>query len=91
MFKTDIIEKEARTMLVNTMYFKGIWLDNFNEDRTHPREFYVSRRDSVFVSTLNKDAKFNTGAISEWQASFVEIPYKVNVELSIKKEKVVRP
>lgn len=76
-------------ILVNTMYFKGNWLAKFDEKSTQMRPFHVSKTEISLVPTMIKKAKFNCGEIPEWKASFIEIPYEVNVEI-LKRKKIVR-
>jgi len=72
---TDI-DPQLAMVLINAIYFKGSWLEQFKPDDTHEHDFSVSETESIKVQMMYKDDKFNTGYSEELQAMSLELPYK---------------
>ncbi|XP_053253016.1 serpin B6-like [Podarcis raffonei] len=77
-----IIDSSTRLVLVNAIYFKGNWANQFNKDHTQERPFKISKNESKPVQMMFKKAKFNMTWISELRTKILEIPY-VDNELSM--------
>ncbi|XP_053253020.1 serpin B6-like [Podarcis raffonei] len=77
-----IIGSTTRLVLVNAIYFKGNWANQFRKDLTEERPFKISKNESKPVQMMFKKAKFNMTWISELRTKILEIPY-VDNELSM--------
>lgn len=70
----DKIAPDAILYLVNAVYFKGVWLDEFKKDETQPTEFKVASGSKKTVEMMNRSAKMSYFAGDNFQA--VMLPYK---------------
>ncbi|XP_028593695.2 serpin B6-like [Podarcis muralis] len=77
-----IIDSSTRLVLVNAIYFKGNWANQFRKDLTEEKPFKISKNESKPVEMMFKKAKFNMTWISELRTKILEIPYVEN-ELSM--------
>ncbi|KAG8133243.1 putative Serpin B6-like protein [Naja naja] len=77
-----IIDSRTKLVLVNAIYFKGIWADKFNKDHTVEKPFWINKNESKTVQMMFNNAKYNMAHISAYQTSVLEIPYVGN-ELSM--------
>uniref|UniRef100_A0A6J0VAX0 Serpin B6 n=1 Tax=Pogona vitticeps TaxID=103695 RepID=A0A6J0VAX0_9SAUR len=77
-----IIHNLTRLVLVNAIYFKGNWADQFLKERTSERPFKISKNESKPVQMMHKKAKYNMTYIEEYRTKILEIPYIGN-ELSM--------
>lgn len=51
------ISEDAVTLLVNTLYFKGSWADDFSEKYTQKEDFTLSNGEVIQVDMMNKTSK----------------------------------
>ncbi|XP_034980720.1 serpin B6 [Zootoca vivipara] len=77
-----IIGSLTRLVLVNAIYFKGNWANQFRKDHTEEKPFKISKNESKPVQMMFKKAKFNMTYISQLRTKILEIPY-VDNELSM--------
>jgi serpin B len=78
-----IINSSTRLVLTNAIYFKGLWLDQFNKKNTQEKDFKVDQNNTVKVqmmSSTGEKAKFNYSETEKVQ--ILELPYEGN-ELSM--------
>ncbi|MCP4602088.1 MAG: serpin family protein [Proteobacteria bacterium] len=52
------ITKRTRLMLVNVMYFKGLWAERFSAAMTKPDEFHLDACSSIEVPMMNRKAHY---------------------------------
>ncbi|MDF9827100.1 serpin B [Ereboglobus sp. PH5-10] len=64
----------TRLVLVNAVYFKGTWLDTFEEDRTKKDQFFVWDDPPVQSSFMRQTNRYRYWEGSD--AQFIELPYK---------------
>lgn len=74
LIKPGFIDLLTRLVLVNAIYFKGDWENQFKESWTQRRPFYVSPQDSIMVPTMYQDKKFIY--LKDSVCQLVELPYK---------------
>jgi serpin B len=70
----DKVAPDAILYLVNAVYFKGVWLDEFKKDETQPVDFKLSNGSKKTVEMMNRSAKMSYFAGNNFQA--VMLPYK---------------
>jgi serpin B len=70
----DKVAPDAILYLVNAVYFKGVWLDEFKKDETQPVDFKLSDGSKKTVEMMNRSAKMSYFAGNNFQA--VMLPYK---------------
>jgi serine protease inhibitor len=65
-------------VLINAIYFKGLWKEPFQKGLTKPGPFYLDETmRSVVVPFINKQTCFNYIDSNELQAEVVELKYGV--------------
>jgi len=65
-------------VLVNAVYFKGDWFEEFDSKLTQTKPFYLGTTESkVDVQMMQLTSTFRTGKIEELDAHFLELCYKV--------------
>ncbi|XP_067908791.1 leukocyte elastase inhibitor-like [Heterodontus francisci] len=78
----DAITSLTKLVLVNAIYFKGMWNSKFNENNTYVKPFRLNKTDSKPVNMMFQEASFHFGYIEELQTKVLELPYEQN-ELSM--------
>ena len=68
------LNPDTQMILLNAVYFKGLWQNDFAEVDTELKSFYNLNKEEKKVETMNKLSFFNYYEDSYVQA--VEIPYK---------------
>ena len=63
-------------VLVNAIYFKGEWEEQFDPQNTHSADFSVTEEEVIQVQMMFRDDSFNTGYSPDLEAMSVELPYK---------------
>jgi serine protease inhibitor len=74
---TGILDDLTRLVLVNAVYFKGLWQSQFNAANTVPDEFHLSSRESKKVPMMRKTDDFGYLRSKKLDADILEMPYKV--------------
>lgn len=74
----DLIGKKVltpltRLVLVNAIYFKGVWLHPFEEENTREAPFYLNGGETVDVSIMYQEERLKYGVFEGIQA--LELPY----------------
>uniref|UniRef100_A0A8C3QYA1 Leukocyte elastase inhibitor n=1 Tax=Cyanoderma ruficeps TaxID=181631 RepID=A0A8C3QYA1_9PASS len=77
-----ILNSLTRLVLVNAIYFKGNWEEQFNKQSTTEREFHINKNETRPVQMMFKEANFNMTYIGALQTKILELPYEGN-ELSM--------
>lgn len=76
LLSADSLDQSTRMVLVNAIYFKGVWQQQFQEKSTAKAPFYTSTSTSVQVQMMHVQAKFRYGKFSNLNANCIELPYK---------------
>lgn len=72
----DELNPDSVCVILNAIYFKGIWENQFSKDRTHDAPFSVSPAKKVTVPLMYQRNDFKMLSEKDFQA--VSIPYKGN-------------
>ena len=85
----DEIDALAMMYLINAIYFKGSWTDEFNKERTREDKFFIAEEKSVLCKMMNTSNENLYFENDDFQA--IELPYgKENFSMIVilpKKEK----
>ena len=76
----DKLNKYTRLIITNAIYFKGLWLREFNENSTQDDDFFLSDGNPVKVPMMRQRNDFLYGEGEDYQA--IELPYR-DEELSM--------
>lgn len=76
------IDSLTRLVLVNAIYFKGNWANQFDKDCTHEMPFRLNKNETKPVQMMYKKAKYPMTYVGELFSKVLELPY-VNNELSM--------
>ena len=86
---SDLIPEEgfhsgARLTLVNAIYFKGFWQNQFHKKATFPQQFFVSESEKVEVQMMHLTETFkHVEDVSELGCQMLELPYQGKEGLSM--------
>lgn len=64
-------------VLVNAMYFKGLWVHQFDEDITCESDFWISEKESVKVPMMSNEDYFRMCHHNDLGATVLAMDYKV--------------
>nr|CAR85748.1 serpin 8 [Branchiostoma lanceolatum] len=72
----DMLSELTRLVLINAIYFKAKWNDEFDPFDTQDRPFFKTEEDSVDVPMMHREGHFNLVIDPEVGCSVLELPYK---------------
>ncbi|XP_068212755.1 leukocyte elastase inhibitor-like [Palaemon carinicauda] len=67
--------REASMVLINAVYFKGFWKNEFKKSLTKKEDFFVSPTESVAVDMMSQTNSFKYGESAQLGARVLELPY----------------
>ncbi|XP_061661942.1 serpin peptidase inhibitor, clade B (ovalbumin), member 1, like 3 [Syngnathoides biaculeatus] len=70
------LKEEVVMVLVNAIYFKGKWQQEFNKDLTREAPFKINKNATKPVEMMSQKSKFNYAFISEVNCQILEMPYE---------------
>ncbi|MBN2685377.1 MAG: outer membrane lipoprotein-sorting protein [Pontiellaceae bacterium] len=70
----DALDELTRLTLVNAIYFKGNWAEQFDPNKTREASFHLSADESVQVPMMSQTADFKLAQNETMQA--LELPYQ---------------
>ena len=70
-----MLSADTKLTLVNAIYFKGLWVEQFNKEMTFPGTFFVAENQKLQVSMMNKEADFKFSESQELACQMLELPY----------------
>uniref|UniRef100_A0A8C5TLB9 Serpin domain-containing protein n=1 Tax=Malurus cyaneus samueli TaxID=2593467 RepID=A0A8C5TLB9_9PASS len=76
------VNPQTVLVLVNAIYFKGIWETAFKEEDTQEVPFNVTEQESRPVQMMCQNSTFKVGRVAEEKIKILEIPY-ASGELSL--------
>ena len=75
------LDEETRLLLINTVYFKGQWLNDFNKALTYKDNFYLTGGKQLSVDMMRNRANFPYYENNDFQV--VSLPYKDNFSMYV--------
>lgn len=71
----DVLSAATQMVLVNAIYFNGLWKYPFNKDDTTEGRFYINNLDFTTIKFMHGKNQYNYGKIVELGATLLEISY----------------
>ncbi|XP_026328310.1 antichymotrypsin-2-like [Hyposmocoma kahamanoa] len=71
----DSLDSDTRSVLVNAIYFKGLWNRPFNNENTEEEDFHVSKDKTIKVPMMHIRSFFSYYDSVELNAQVLELPY----------------
>jgi len=71
----------TRLVLVNAVYFKGLWTKQFTADNTRFESFHLNSKESKEVPMMHKTATFGYLNSEELDADILQMQYQVSLQL----------
>nr|CAD7569671.1 unnamed protein product [Timema californicum] len=72
----DMLDSLTRLVMVNAVYFKGNWQDQFKPEMTTTEPFYVSAEVKKDVRMMHLKKHFRYSEVDELEAQVLELPYE---------------
>ena len=76
LIKPGMLDTLTRLVLCNAIYFKGNWLNQFDEKSTIDTDFYISPDRTIKVSMMNQKSEYKWKNFGGFSA--IELPYEGN-------------
>ncbi|KAF4082432.1 hypothetical protein AMELA_G00151720 [Ameiurus melas] len=70
------VDDLTRLVLVNALYFKGSWENQFEVVETQVRPFKLNKKETKRVQMMNQESMFPLAFIPELGCKILEMPYK---------------
>ncbi|XP_049620952.1 LOW QUALITY PROTEIN: leukocyte elastase inhibitor-like [Suncus etruscus] len=71
-----VVDSMTKLVLVNAIYFKGKWLEEFSQRATHKALFRLNKKDTKEVKMMYQKNKFPLGYIEDLKCQVLEFPYQ---------------
>ncbi|XP_051004176.1 serpin B13-like [Acomys russatus] len=78
LFPKGSISNSTKLVVLNTVYFKGLWDKEFKKDNTKEENFWLNKNTSKPVQMMAQCDSFSFTLLEDLQAKIVGIPYKNN-------------
>lgn len=72
------VDSLTRMVLVNAIYFKGLWSDQFEKRNTRPQDFHCMDGSVNKVQMMSRKAKYFNNYDNKLKVQCVKLPYKGN-------------
>ncbi|XP_031214143.1 leukocyte elastase inhibitor [Mastomys coucha] len=71
-----VVDSMTKLVLVNAIYFKGMWQEKFMKQDTTDAPFRLNKKDTKTVKMMYQKKKFPFGYISDLKCKVLEMPYQ---------------
>ncbi|XP_040840034.1 leukocyte elastase inhibitor A-like [Ochotona curzoniae] len=72
----DVVDEETILVLVNAIYFKGKWHEEFKKERTTDAPFRLNKRETKTVKMMYQKIFSRFGYVQELRCRVLELPYQ---------------
>nr|XP_050037516.1 leukocyte elastase inhibitor A-like [Dermacentor andersoni] len=76
LLKPGSVDALTTLILVNAVYFKGLWKSQFNANWTRPSDFHLNRNSKTLVDMMYQKSDFNMAHNMALEVTALEIPYR---------------
>jgi serpin B len=71
----DVLPSDAMMYLINAIYFKGNWTEQFSRELTTPRPFHLAEGSTVNVPTMTHGKRADVRVFADGAVEVAELPY----------------
>ncbi|KAL6030827.1 hypothetical protein STEG23_022527 [Scotinomys teguina] len=71
-----VVDSMTKLVLVNAIYFKGLWEEKFMKEETTDAPFRLNKKDTKTVKMMYQKKKFPFGYIRDLKCKILEMPYQ---------------
>ncbi|XP_075826070.1 leukocyte elastase inhibitor [Microtus pennsylvanicus] len=71
-----VVDGMTKLVLVNAIYFKGMWKDKFRKQDTTDAPFRLNKKDTKTVKMMYQKKKLHLGYIQDLNCKVLELPYQ---------------
>ncbi|XP_057643830.1 leukocyte elastase inhibitor [Chionomys nivalis] len=71
-----VVDSMTKLVLVNAIYFKGMWKDKFRKQDTTDAPFRLNKKDTKTVKMMYQKKKLPLGYIQDLKCKVLELPYQ---------------
>ncbi|XP_053458657.1 leukocyte elastase inhibitor [Nycticebus coucang] len=71
-----VVDSMTKLVLVNAIYFKGDWQNQFRKEATADAPFRLNKKDTKTVKMMYQESKFPFGYIEELKSHVLELHYQ---------------
>ena len=76
-----MLDEMTRLVLVNAVYFKGLWAKQFSAGNTRFESFHLNSKESKKVTMMQKSGKFGYLRSKKLDADILQMHYQVSLQL----------
>ncbi|XP_049620968.1 LOW QUALITY PROTEIN: leukocyte elastase inhibitor-like [Suncus etruscus] len=76
MLAKGVVDSMTKLVLVNAIYFKGKWQEEFSKEDTQKATFRLNKKDTKKVKMMYQKNKFPLGYIEDLRCQVLELPYQ---------------
>ncbi|NXN95722.1 OVALX protein, partial [Rhinopomastus cyanomelas] len=69
------VDHDTALVLVNAIYFKGMWKSTFKEENTREMPFSVTKQESRPVQMMHQNGTFRVATVAAEKMKILELPY----------------